>query len=266
MFGGIANFIGSDEELYGRRPKVPDSPNFGAIAGEQIQANIKNLPSLRELASLSTDAINAMLEQSLPGYKTLRDTGTNLLTSWARGEVSPEADADIQRRAAEMGIALGTTGSKFNEHRQLKTTLDYKTGLQERALAAAPSWIAQARNNTFDFSKMFIFDPFREGEFRWQRDWLASQVAAAPDPSKRGALETELAVLGISAGVMGGNAYGGSGYSPQASYGQGMSGGGGYNSGSFFGTGNNGMGASEGGGDIGGGEHTADWFSGGGFY
>lgn len=235
----ISSTFGSDSELYGRKPVVPESPDFGAIAGEQIEANLRNLPSLRELAALSTDALSDMLERAIPGYKTLRDTGTKQISSLLRGELPKDVQDAIARRASERGIETGTAGSQFASFGELRTLGLTSLDAITKGLSSAESWIAGAQNRTFDFSKMFIFDPFREGEFRWQRDWLENQVTAAPDPAKRGALETDMAATGMLMGVYGGSgAAGGRSYNP--SYGGvgggargNESGGGGY---SFFGS------------------------------
>lgn len=237
---------------------MPKGLDYGSLIAGATKSNINNLPSLVELANLSTDEITAQLERALPGFKNLRDTGTGVIASELRGEIPLDVQRGIERRAAESGISMGTSGSQFSKFDAARNLGLTSLELTQRGLNSAQSWMQQAQGRTFDFSKMFISPEMAidQGKFNWQRDWLANQVAAAPDPGKRGSLMQEAAAFGAVAGFFGGSGLQqpqqqqfGNGGSPG---GGGYGGNGGYNSESFFGTGNNGYGAAEGGGDIGG--------------
>lgn len=200
--------FGSPSELYGRKPKVPGAIDYTKDLEEAITTNKNLLPELSAFAKLSTAEMANVLETAFPGYKGIRDTAGKGIASMLRGEVPADVQRQLEQKAAERGQSLGYGGSQFGENQFLRNFGLTSLQMVQQGLDSANKWINQAQNLSFDFSKFFLGkeDAMRRTEFNWQRDWLEAQVKAAPDPAKRGALDTDLAAAGMIMGVYGGGA------------------------------------------------------------
>lgn len=256
MLGGITGLLGSaygsKSELYGKKPNVPGKIDYEESLKEAIATNKELFPDLVEFAKLSTDEMANVLERAMPGYKSMRDSGTAAIASMVKGEIPADVENLIERQAAERGVSLGYGGSQFGTNQLVRNLGLTSLDLVQKGLDSASRWMGQAQSVAFDFSKGFLTkdDAIRKSEFNWNRDWLAAQVEAAPDPAVRGAFDSEMAFLGMVLSVYSG----GAGYTGQykgSNYGGvgGGGGGGGYSG--FFGGGYNPSGASEGGGNVG---------------
>lgn len=203
---------GSAEDVYGRRPVVPEFPSFSEALKEITRGNIAALPSLRRLGLESTEAYSAMMEAAYPGITKLKELGTENIRSMLSGELPKSVQDQLKTRSAEYGVGSGTGMSEFSGAKGLRDlgleTLRYT----QSGLDSASRWIAQAQGQTFDFSRMFLGpqDAIRQAEGRWSRDWLANQVAAAPDPTARGKFDAEMEWIGMILSIYGG----GAGYNP----------------------------------------------------
>lgn len=222
--GLIGGFYGSSEELYGRRPVVPEFPDYSKELQKTIEGNISLLPSLSELATKSTELYGKMMESATPGITALKTKGTQQIGSLLSGEVPEDVKRQLRQSAAESGVSTGAGG--FGNERLLRSLGLTSLGLINEGISSAQRWISQAQSQTFDFSKMFMGpqDAIRQAEGRWSQQWLANQVAAAPDPAARGAFDSEMAFLGMVLSAYGGGAgytqgykpsYGGGGYGGQ---------------------------------------------------
>lgn len=203
---------GSDEDIFGRRPVVPEFPSFSEALKEITRGNIAALPSLQRLGLESTEAYSAMMEAAYPGITKLKELGTENIRSMLSGELPQSVQDQLKTRSAEYGVGSGTGMSEFSGAKGLRDlgleTLRYT----QSGLDSASRWIAQAQGQTFDFSRMFLGpqDAIRQAEGRWSRDWLANQVAAAPDPTARGIFDAEMEWIGMVLSMYGG----GAGYNP----------------------------------------------------
>ena len=236
--------FGSDEDLYGKKPIVPEYPDYGRAVGQAVSSNIRNLPRIENLAEQSTQLYRDLLNVSAPGATGLIDKGTANIKDMLEGKLPSDLSKMIGRAGAEASRAAGYAGSLFGAAGTAmdigKTSYDIAT----QGLAAAERWLASAANRTFDFSKMFLGpqDAIRQAEGQFGRDWLAAQVEAAPDPASRGAFDSEMAMLGMVLSAYGGGAGYTQGYRPNYGAGGGGGGGaypmggGGGGGGSFFGS------------------------------
>lgn len=127
-----------------------------------------------------------MLERALPGGRQKIEGNIQSLLA---GEIPEGVLQGLRRSAAERGAYAGTTGSGFQLGRELGSQLGLSLDLTQRGLDSAQRWISQASAPTFDVSSMF-FSPQQRLSFevqqqgaKYQRDLLAAQVKAAPDPA-----------------------------------------------------------------------------------
>jgi hypothetical protein len=216
----LTNVISGGSDIYGRRPEVPGPIDYGTALNRAIQQNISAIPGLTELGTQSTELYSRMMETAYPGITNLKNLGTSQIASFLRGEIPQDVSEQVQRIGAERGATSGTSGSPFNKALTARDLGMTSLGLIQGGLSAAERWVNQARAQTFDFSRMFYGpqDAQRQAENEWQRQWLANQVAAAPDPTKRGRFDQQAALMGMILSVYGGGSGYTQGYRP--SYGQ----------------------------------------------
>jgi hypothetical protein len=215
-FEGLTRFMsgaGSAEDVYGKRPVVPEFPSFSEALKEITAGNLAALPSLKKLGLQSTQAYSDMMEAAYPGITELKTLGTSNIKSMLSGELPETVQAILKTRAAEYGVGSGTGASEFAGARGLRSLGIEQLRYTQAGLDNASRWIAQAQGQTFDFSRMFLGpqDAIRQAEGRWSRDWLANQVAAAPDPTAKGKMDAEMAWIGMILSVYSG----GPGYQPK---------------------------------------------------
>lgn len=240
--GGLSGLFGSASDVYGRRPEVPGPIDYGAALRETIQQNISAIPGLEQLGTQATQLYSQMMETAYPGITNLKNLGTEQIGSFLRGEIPEDVRRQLQQISAEKSAASGTSGSPFSRALEARDLGLTSLSLIQGGLSAAERWIAQARSQTFDFSRMFYGpeDTQRQAEMEWQRQWLESQVSAAPDPEARGRFDSAMALLGMVLSAYGGGpGYQGTYRSPYQGgggpYGGMQGGAGGAQAGSYFG-------------------------------
>ncbi len=223
-------------QLYGKKPIVPDAPDYVASLKKITKGNLDLVPSLTELATKSTKLYSDLMEVGTPGSAALREKTTGVINDWLEGKVPKDVQRQLSIFGAERASSTGVGGSIGDSW----TAQDFGTtsyAIQREGVTAASRWLEQSRNGIFDFSKMFFGpqDAKDQAESKWNREWLANQVEAAPDPAARGHHDANLAIWGMA---MGGYS-GGPGYTQQykPKYGsdRGPGGGGGGSGSSYFG-------------------------------
>lgn len=222
--GLIADQMGGENAIFGKRPEVPKSPDYGEYVGKALDSDIFNMPKIEELASKATMLYRDMLNISSPGATDLIDKGTANINSMLSGELPADVQAQISKYGDEASRAGGYGGSLFAGAKTARDLGMTSLDMSQRGLAAAERWLAQAHGRTFDFSRMFLDkgDAIRQAEFNWSRDWLDAQVKAGPDPGARGSFDSEMNLIGMALGAFGGN---GGGYTGQYRQNYGMGGG-----------------------------------------
>lgn len=205
---GLARLLGGGSEIYGSKPIVPGAIDYTKDLADAIRTNKDLLPSLSEFAKLSTEEMANLLEISFPGYKSTRDNISENIRSMVAGEVPADVQLQLERKAAERGVTLGYGGSQFGDNQFLRNFGLTSLQLTQQGLDSASKWINQAQNVSLDFSKFFLNkeDAMRRTEFNWQRDWLAAQVKAAPNPGARGEFDSEMTAIGMNLSIYGGGA------------------------------------------------------------
>ena len=275
--------FGTDEELYGRRVKVPEYPELEEAQKDAAAANKKILPELQDIATsvntFNQAEIQRLIKLSMPDLDEINQNISSNILEWSKGNLGKGVEDLVARKTAEQAVAGGYGGSGM--HRSLTARDLGLTSLEmtSKALSSAERWTASVRQNqtapTYDVTSMFISpaQKFAANEAKWQRDLYAETMAAAPNPTMRGEFDSEMAMIGMILSVYGG----GGGYQntyrqPTAGkpYEQGGGGGGGGNNYIFGGSSVSGpsAGGFEGGGvsggwGYGGGGGTSNLFGGG---
>lgn len=191
--------IGKAIGAFGQKPRVPA---FKEILPDEIQedttlGNIKSLADIARLAAgvdqFNQDQLEALQERVLPG--AAQQIQKNI-QSQLRGEIPDDVRRAIAQGNSERfaGVFAGSNFARSNEAKQLGLT---SLGIINQGLASAESWLAQATTPRFDVTSMFFTPQQRYGyavnerDARYQRDLMAAQVKAAPDPATA-ALGTEI--------------------------------------------------------------------------
>jgi hypothetical protein len=203
----------------GSKPKVPAFKpiDFEAEQKQAIQQNIAALQPATELAQKTTAAeqsqLEAQLRRAIPGYDQLIQQASQNIGAALRGQVSPEASAQVQRSTAGRALSGGFgAGSGFGRALTARDLGLTAMQLQNQGLAQAQNFIQQQRAfgmvQPFSVSSMFITPSQRinalaqQNQQQYNRDLQAAQVAAMPDPT--------MAAIGgaiSSAGGFAGGAY-----------------------------------------------------------
>lgn len=202
----------------GKKPQIPafkpvdiDAEQKAAIAG-----NTKNFSDSAELTT-RTNAYNQselkrMLRAAIPGYDAMVGKQGEVISSMLAGELPKDVTSQIQRNAAERSGAGGYGGSGMGRNLEARDLGLTSLQLTQQGLSAAERWLAGTKAlavpGQFDVSAMFLSPAQRvnatvannTGQFN--RDLMAANVAAAPDPTMR-------AIGGLFSTVGGSLLYGG---------------------------------------------------------
>jgi hypothetical protein len=104
-------------------------------AADALNNLASNLPAAEQLAGdvnqFNQDQIDLILEQIVPGYKASQAKRSKNSAALLAGELPPDVEARVNRRAAERGVSGGFSGSRFATNLGLRdlglTTLDAMT-------------------------------------------------------------------------------------------------------------------------------------------
>lgn len=232
-----ANLIrgfGGGDDYYGRKPVVPQYPTATEIMREGTGANIANFGDASKLAdktnTFNQEQILKMLRTAIPGYDEMMSQGSSAIGSMLRGEVSKDIQNQVARGSAERSLMGGYGGSGMAKNLEARDLGLSSLQVTQQGLNAADRWISSARANAtpmnFGVENMFL-NPAQSmvvADMRFQRDLMQEKIVAGPDPVKRGAFDSEMALMGMILSAYGG----GAGYTGAASYDyQGGGGGGG---------------------------------------
>ncbi len=202
---------GSGEELFGKKPVIPQTGDSAATA---IAANQKNLPAAQALGaginSFNQDQLLAMLRKAIPGYDEIIGKQKSILESEMKGEIPQDVADNIKRNAAVRSTYGGFGGSGMARNMTGRDLGLTSLAITDRALDAGSRWMQNMKNlsvpGQFDITSMFI-----SPDQQFQRDLLAAGVEAAPDPEKRGYMERSMIVTSSIGSAFGGASYGGGG-------------------------------------------------------
>lgn len=182
---------------FGRKPNIPVLPPIDAAAVQRdtIAGNTAVLPGAQALASsINTFNYDQQLAQTRKALEFALPGGFGKMQDITRSQLAGEIPDDVQqqllRSGASKAFGSGTAGSVFARNATLRdfgmnSMQQQAMGMQnfERLNALSP------RAPLFDLSSM-LFTPqqrlsfsISERDAQFQRNLLAEQVEAAPDPA-----------------------------------------------------------------------------------
>lgn len=188
--------IGKAIGAFGSKPKIPDLPQIdpSQVQQQSISGNLAASPGAQQLAS-GVNAFNATEAQKLfkQALEFLTPGGfsklSGIIGSQLGGEVPQDVQQQLLRSGAARALASGTAGSTFSRNATLRDLGLTSLGIQQQGFTNLMSLAPQVTPQAFNVSSMF-FSPQQRLEFafndrsaRFQRDLLAAQVKAAPDPA-----------------------------------------------------------------------------------
>lgn len=222
----------------GDTPEVPDYTklDLADVMRQTTDANTGSITGEKKLAKqtnqINFNLLDDLLAKSIPGYHDLKKGQSDKLSSYLNGEIPQDVADAIQRSGAAQSIAGGFGGSGMHGNlvaRDLgRTSDDYV----RYAMSEIPKWMQSTKNlavpqqymvgQNFLNSQNVAALRRQEGDQEWNRNWLKSQVDAAPAPWERALTaaldsiaDTGLSILSSYAGgaMGGGGGGGGGGYS-----------------------------------------------------
>lgn len=189
--------IGKAIGAYGVKPKIPHLPDIdpSKVQGETIAGNQAALGDAQRLGA-EVNRFNqqqqlGMLSKAMEfaaGPGALGNT-QSLIASQIRGEIPDDVGASVMRSAAGKAFAGGFGGSGLASNMGLRDLGLTSLGIQQQGLANLQSFAGMASSPLFDITSMF-FSPqqrlqfeFQDRDANFQRNLMAAQVKAAPDPA-----------------------------------------------------------------------------------
>lgn len=192
---GIATALGLRGDVIRDAPPAPNvNPSEEAL--KAILGNLKLLPDAARLGAGAQEALDkqtlASLERLIPGWSNISKNITGNIDALSRGELPQDVQNQISRKAAEMGISTGTSGSDFDKYRSLRNLGLTSLQATDKALDSASRWMQTVRSGAprFDFTNAFIKPETQiqaqmwNEENRWNVAWLETQLKAQPSNSE----------------------------------------------------------------------------------
>jgi hypothetical protein len=183
--------IGGAIGAFGTKPKVPRLPEISPdlIQTQTETGNLGALPGAEKLGAgvdqYNLDQLAKALSFLSPGsLEKVRSTISDQLS----GTLSPEDTSALIRNATAAGFSKGIGGTGIGRNLVLRDLGLSVENQKQRGLTNLMG-LYQAGPKPFDVTSMF-FTPqqrlnfaFQDRSMRFERDLLAAQVKAAPDPA-----------------------------------------------------------------------------------
>lgn len=184
--------IGSAIGAFGKKPEVPTLKdiNVNQVQKDTVGGNLANFGDIAKLATsvnlFNQDQLNALIDRALPGA---REQIASNIGSQLRGEVPKDVANAITTYNASRGLGALTSGSGFQNSVTARDLGLTSLNLIDKGLSSAESWLQRAAAPQMDVTSMFFtpqqrlaFEQQQQGA-QFQRDLMAAQVKAAPDPA-----------------------------------------------------------------------------------
>ena len=208
---------------YGKKPKVPEYKPVdpGAIQSQTIDQNLAALTQSKGLIGqtnqFNIEQLQKMLEQAMPGYGGMVKDASSLIQSQMRGEIPQDVQDAVQNSSAASAIGGGYGGSGMHGKRVARDFGRTSYDITQQGIDSASRWMqmttAMFQPSMMNAQSMFLTPgqqldvAFRNTENAFQRDWMANQIKAMPDPAKAALgdafIEEEAQIMELAGSVAG---------------------------------------------------------------
>jgi len=184
------------QEVFGSKPQAPD---ISSILTQYYDIQSQYLPNIVDLAKRLSDIFTqAGIQQTLqarsallPGYEQLAQKYSSVLGSLLSGQVPSDVWYQLQRRAAERGVAMGMPGAPVVNTALLRALGLTSLGLQQAGLSAAQQAFSQLPTyDVTNYMPQLVSTLMQAGlpdvSTLLNLSWLQNVLAAAPDPTMAG--------------------------------------------------------------------------------
>lgn len=194
----FGTLIGGAIGGFGKKPRIPNFTPINAanVQNQTVSDNLAALPGIKKLVSstnaLSLEELRKAMEFAVPGGFS---KAQSLISSQLSGELDPQDTQALIRNTAASSFGSGIQRGGFGSIGRNLTLRDIgRAGVEqrERGFTNFLSLADRTQGATLNPSSMFFTPQQRltfaqqERDNQFNRDLLAEQVAASPDPFMKG--------------------------------------------------------------------------------
>ena len=211
--------MGFLSKIFGKKPKVPDfvpvdyDKEYDAAA-DYNEENIERFGGIsRKAQEQDQQALTQGLRTAIPNYDELLAAEFDITSSLLRGELSKREQDRLRDRRAALGLSTGTQDSDLTQYSYARDLGLAERDLINQGMAYADNrirrqsaFVAQPVSVTsmFQSPQQRIAQKMSERDSKFNRDFAANKIAAAPDPRWVGMTKVAMAAVGGMAGASAG--------------------------------------------------------------
>lgn len=217
--------MGFLSKIFGKKPKVPEftpvdyDKEYDATA-DYNEENIERFGGIsRKAQEQDQQALTQGLRSAIPNYDELLASEFDITSSLLRGELSKREQDRLRDRRAALGLSSGTQDADLTQYSYARDLGLAERDLVNQGMAYADNrirrqsaFVAQPVSVTsmFQSPQQRIAQKMSERDSKFNRDFAANKIAAAPSPVARGIFDTAMSFVGMNYGLKTAQALGGS--------------------------------------------------------
>ena len=211
--------MGFLSKIFGKKPKVPeftpvDYDKEYDAAADYNEENIERFGGIsRKAQEQDQQALTQGLRSAIPNYDELLASEFDITSSLLRGELSKREQDRLRDRRAALGLSSGTQDADLTQYSYARDLGLAERDLINQGMAYADNrirrqsaFVAQPVSVTsmFQSPQQRIAQKMSERDSKFNRDFAANKIAAAPDPRWGGRTKVAMAAAGGGAGAAAG--------------------------------------------------------------
>lgn len=217
--------MGFLSKIFGKKPKVPEfvpvdyDKEYDATM-DYNEENIERFGGIsRKAQEQDQQALTQGLRSAIPNYDELLASEFDITSSLLRGELSKREQDRLRDRRAALGLSSGTQDADLTQYSYARDLGLAERDLINQGMAYADNrirrqsaFVAQPVSVTtmFQSPQQRIAQKMSERDSKFNRDFAANKIAAAPDPRWTGMVKVGMAAAGAMTGGMAGASMGAS--------------------------------------------------------
>lgn len=211
--------MGFLSKIFGKKPKVPEftpvdyDKEYDATM-DYNEENIERFGGIsRKAQEQDQQALTQGLRSAIPNYDELLASEFDITSSLLRGELSKREQDRLRDRRAALGLSSGTQDADLTQYSYARDLGLAERDLINQGMAYADNrirrqsaFVAQPVSVTsmFQSPQQRIAQKMSERDSKFNRDFAANKIAAAPDPRWVGMTKVAMAAVGGMAGASAG--------------------------------------------------------------